>query len=199
MFALPMVLSLFDDGDLLMEPVPELETLRGEHTHFSDIHLDGAEEHQLDEIRGDQLEIRAVFEWASAEEFGLKVCCSPDGAEQTAIRFNLNPWSANRAPEEIRPLRELILDANRSSISSEVSNRESERCTFDLPYGESIELRVFVDRSVVEVFANGCHYLAKRIYPARPDSLGVQLFTRGGKATVRSLDVWRMGAIWPIE
>ena len=37
------------------------------------------------------------------------------------------------------------------------------------------------------------HYLAKRIYPARPDSLGVQLFTRGGKATVRSLDVWQMG------
>ena len=40
---------------------------------------------------------------------------------------------------------------------------------------------------------------AKRIYPARPDSLGVQLFTRGGKATVRALDVWQMGAIWPIE
>ena len=35
--------------------------------------------------------------------------------------------------------------------------------------------------------------------PRRPDSLGVQLFTRGGKATVRSLDVWQMGAIWPIE
>ena len=184
---------------LLMEPVPELEALRGEHTHFSDIELNADEDRQLDEIRGDQLEIRAVFEWESAEEFGLKVCCSPDGAEQTLVRLNLNPWSANRAPEEIRPLRELILDANRSSVSSEVSNRESERCTFDLPYGESIELRVFVDRSVVEVFANNRHYLAKRVYPARPDSLGVQLFARGGKATVRSLDVWQMGAIWPIE
>ena len=199
MFALPMVLSLSDDDDLLMEPVPELEALRGEHVHFSDLQLNGDTDHPLDEIRGDQLEIRAVFEWENAEEFGLKVCCSPNGEEQTLIRLNLNPWSANRAPEEIRPLRELILDANRSSISSEVSNRESERCTFDLPYGESIELRVFVDRSVVEVFANDRYYLAKRIYPARPDSLSVQLFARGGKATVRSLDVWQMGAIWPIE
>ena len=76
MFALPMVLSLSDDGDLLMEPVPELEALRGEHTHFSDIQLNAGEECQLDEIKGDQLEIRAVFEWESAEEFGLKVCCS---------------------------------------------------------------------------------------------------------------------------
>ena len=199
MFALPMVLSLSDDGDLLMEPVPELEALRGEHAHFSDIQLNTDEDCQLDEIRGDQLEIRAVFEWESAEEFGLKVCCSPNGEEQTLVRFNLNPWSANRAPQEIRPLRELILDANRSSISSEVSNRESQRCTFDLPYGEPIELRVFVDRSVVEVFVNDRYYLAKRIYPARPDSLGVQLFARGGSATVRSLDVWQMGAIWPIE
>ena len=105
----------------------------------------------------------------------------------------------SRSPQEISPLRELILDVSRSSISPEVSNRESQRCAFDFPYGEPLELRVFVDRSVVEVFANGCHYLAKRIYPARPDSLGVQLFARGGKATVRSLDVWQMGAIWPIE
>ena len=199
MFALPMVLSLSDDGKLLMEPVPELEALRGEHVHFSNLQLNGDTDHPLDEISGDRLEIRAVFEWESAEEFGLKVCCSPDGEEQTLIRLNLNPWSANRAPEEIRPLRELILDANRSSVSSEVSNRESERCTFDLPYGESIEFRIFVDRSVVEVCANDCYYLAKRIYPARPDSLGVQLFTRGGKATVQSLDVWQMGAIWPID
>ena len=60
----------------------------------------------------------------------------------------------NRAPQEIRPLRELILDVSRSSISPEVSNRESQRCAFDFPYGQPIELRVFVDRSVVEVFAN---------------------------------------------
>ncbi len=198
-FALPMVLSLSDDGDLLMEPVPELEALRGEHTHFSDIQLNAEEDCRLDGISGNRLEIRALLEWESAEEFGLKVCCSPGGEEQTLIRFNLNPWSANRAPQEIGPLRELILDVSRSSISLEVSNRESQRCAFDHPYGKPMELRVFVDRSVVEVFADDRHYLAKRIYPARPDSLGVQLFSRGGKATVRSLDVWQMGAIWPIE
>ena len=91
MFALPMVLSLFDDGDLLMAPVPELEALRGDHTHLSDIQLNGDTDHPLDEIRGDQLEIRAVFEWESAEEFGLKVCCSPDGEEQTLIRLESQP------------------------------------------------------------------------------------------------------------
>ena len=199
MFALPMVLSLSDDGDLLMEPVPELEALRGEHTRFSNIELNAGEDVRLDGIGGNRLEIRALLEWESAEEFGLKVCCSPDGEEQTLVRLNLNPWSANRAPQDIGPLRELILDASRSSISPEVSNRESQRCAFDHPYGKPMELRVFVDRSVVEVFADGRQYLAKRIYPDRPDSLGVELFARGGKANVRFLDVWQMGAIWPIE
>ena len=89
-----MVLSLSADDDLLVEPVPELEALRGEHAHFSDIQLTADEERPLDGIKGNRLEIRAVFEWESAEEFGLQVCCSPDGAEQTLIRFNLNPWSA---------------------------------------------------------------------------------------------------------
>ncbi|MBI2939123.1 MAG: GH32 C-terminal domain-containing protein, partial [Chloroflexi bacterium] len=64
--------------------------------------------------------------------------------------------------------------------------------------GQPLELRVFVDRSVVEVFADNRHYLAKRIYPARRDSLGVQVFALGGSATLRSLDAWQMAAIWPV-
>ena len=55
---------------------------------------------------------------------------------------------------------------------------------------------MFVDRSVVEVFANGLHYLAKRIYPARPDSLGVQAFPLGGNPELQSLDAWQMDSIW---
>ena len=92
----------------------------------------------------------------------------------------------------------LVLDVTRSSVSRAVKNRESQRCIVRHSYGKPIELRVFVDRSVVEVFAEGGHYLAKRIYPARPDSLGVQLFSLGGNATLHSLEAWEMDAIWPI-
>ena len=137
----------------------------------------------LDEVQGDSLEIKAAFEWESVEEFGLAVRCSPEGEEQTLVRF--------------RPrYGELILDVTRSSASPEVCNRESQRCTLNLPDGKLLELRVFVDHSVVEVFANSLHYLAKRIYPARPDSLGVQAFSWGGDAKLRSLDAWQMGSIW---
>ena len=196
--ALPMVLSLSDGDNLLMEPVRELEVLRRDHGRFSDLRIASDETTPLDGVRGNQLEIRAIFEWEDAEEFGLVVRSSPGGEEQTLIRFNTNPWHRNVPPEENGPKRELVLDVSRSSVSPEVSNRESQRCSYDRPYGAQVELRVFVDRSVVEVFADGRHYLAKRIYPARSDSLDVGVFARGGRATVRSLDVWRMDAIWPV-
>jgi beta-fructofuranosidase len=97
-------------------------------------------------------------------------------------------------------LRELVLDVTRSSTRPDINNRESQRCHAAHAAGEPVELRVFIDHSVVEVFVNGGrYYLAKRIYPARPDSVGVRVFARGGKATLRSLDAWQMKAIWPLD
>jgi len=195
---LPIELTMGEQGELHLNPVGELEALRRNPVSFSDIQLAGDSSITLDGVRGNRLEIRAVFSWESAEEFGLSVCCSPDGAEQTMIRFNVNPNDSTQPQDLLGPDRLLVLDVTRSSVSQEVKNRESQRCTVTHPYGETIELRVFVDRSVVEVFAQGGHYLGKRIYPARPDSLDVQIFSLGGDATLHSLEAWEMDAIWPI-
>lgn len=58
--------------------------------------------------------------------------------------------------------------------------------------GEGLTLRIFIDRSVIEAFANGraCH--TRRTYPERADCLHVALFARGGNAVVKSVDVWQM-------
>ena len=195
--ALPMVLSLADDDELLMDPVPELKVLRSGHLSLSDVELGADTEVGIEGAAGECIEIRAVLEWEDAEEVGIKVRTSPDGEEQTLVRFNTNPFCANRPPPEVPATRELILDVSRSSTSPEVSNRESERVVFDVAYGRSIELRIFVDRSVVELFCDRRHYRAKRIYPARADSVGVCAYAVGGKATLRAFDAWQMGAIWP--
>jgi beta-fructofuranosidase len=62
--------------------------------------------------------------------------------------------------------------------------------------GEPLRLRVFIDRSVVEVFANGRQYLAMRVYPGREDSLGVSLRAQGQDAVLNQLDAWTMQSIW---
>ena len=91
----------------------------------------------------------------------------------------------------------LTLDVKKSSVSEEVVNFHPEIGPLELTVGEPLKLRIFVDRSVVEVFANGRQCVTKRIYPSRPDSLGVGLFTKDGRATLRSMNVWQMAAVWP--
>ena len=61
---------------------------------------------------------------------------------------------------------------------------------------EPLKLRVFVDRSVVEVFVNGKQCLAVRVYPGRADSVGVSLRAQGRDAVLRSLDAWQMRSIY---
>jgi beta-fructofuranosidase len=57
--------------------------------------------------------------------------------------------------------------------------------------------QIFMDASVIEVFANGRACLTERAYPTRKDSLGIGLFARGGKAQLRSMEVWPMTPISP--
>ena len=65
-----------------------------------------------------------------------------------------------------------------------------------IPSDEPVQLRVFVDRSVVEVFVNERLCVAVRIYPGRRDSRGVPLMSRGQESELLSLDCWQMKSIY---
>ena len=54
---------------------------------------------------------------------------------------------------------------------------------------EPVRLRIFVDRSVVEVFVNERQCVASRVYPGREDSIGVSLLSRGQESELLSLDL----------
>ena len=59
-----------------------------------------------------------------------------------------------------------------------------------LPEGEPLRLRVFVDRSLVEVFANDRQCLTLRTYPSRADSDTLALRAQGAAAKLQSFKVW---------
>lgn len=62
--------------------------------------------------------------------------------------------------------------------------------------GEPLRLRVFIDRSSVEVFANeGRVVLSSRVFPG-DDWDGMALFTCGGAAWLQSLTIWPLQSIW---
>ena len=62
--------------------------------------------------------------------------------------------------------------------------------------GETLKLRVFIDRSVVEVFVNDRQYLAMRVYPGMEESVGLSLLSQGQDNELISMDAWQMKSIY---
>ncbi len=182
--SLPRILSLSERGTLRIEPAPELESLRTHHRQILDRELGTYRDVPMQDVAGECMEIVAVFELNGADECGLKIRCSPQQEERTRVIF--------------RPARkELTLDVSESSLSPDVVDVEPQTGPLELAEGETLQLRIFVDRTVIEVFANGQQCLTKRIYPSRADSLNTAAFAQGGRARLMSLDAWDMKPAWP--
>ena len=90
----------------------------------------------------------------------------------------------------------LVIDTCRSSVLPEVLARPPETARFKLEEDEVLELRIFVDTSILEVFANNRRYMTVRVHPGRGDSLGAAVRAQGSGAVLLSLDAWRMKNIW---
>ncbi|MFC6976017.1 GH32 C-terminal domain-containing protein [Halomicroarcula sp. GCM10025709] len=175
--SLPREISLTPDGQPRITPADELTQLRGTHHSVSDLTVEPGDSGVLDGIEGDMLELKVTFDAATAGEFGLVLRATPDSEEQTVVRCK--SWK-----------RELEIDRSRSS-SSDAASDTPEVMPINLDDG-SLTLHLFVDRSVVEVFANDAQCLSTRIYPTRDDSEGLDLYASDRRVTVESLDVWEI-------
>jgi len=175
--SLPRVLWLAEDDTMRMRPVEELEMLRYSGQSRENLTIQADTELPLDGIRGNSLELQLEIEPEGAEQVGVKVCCSPDGEEQTVIHYDATD-------------KKLKIDTRKSSLGQ--GSKKIEAGPFELESNEPLKLRVYVDKSVVEVFANDRQAVMRRIYPTRKDSLNVILFAKGGSATVRTLESWDM-------
>jgi beta-fructofuranosidase len=168
---LPRILTLRPDDRLGMQPAPELSKLRSKHYSFKrNITLTENSPNILKDIKGDCLEIIVEFEPQDAKSFGLEVFCSPDGKEKTSIGYDL---------------------AAKRLFSGDKGG------SFELLKGEKrLKLNIFLDKSVVEVYANERECITTRIFPKQPDSQRLNLFVKGGTVRLTSMDVWEMKSIW---
>jgi sucrose-6-phosphate hydrolase SacC (GH32 family) len=175
--SLPRVLSLDHDDKLLMNPPEEIERLRYRMQSLSDLAVPADQEMVLDGIGGNSIELSLDLEAQDARQFGVKVCRSAKGEEETLVYYDATD-------------KKLKVDTTRSSLTE--GPKSIEAGPLDLKRAEHLQLRVFVDKSVVEVFANGRQAVMRRVYPSRADSLGVAIFSRGGPARVQKLRKWDM-------
>ena len=187
--SLPRRYWLADCGTLGMSVAGDVESLRYDRKHVAPMDIPANQEVVLDGIGGKAIEIEAVIEPGDAHEVGLYVLRSPDGAERT--RISLYPQDNRRFDTS-----SLQIDGAEASLRSDVFARTPETGPIMMAQDEPLRLRIFVDRSIVEVFANDRQCLTLRVYPQRDDSAGVSVFARGSDARLASLDAWQMRSIW---
>lgn len=175
--SLPRELSLGDDNRLRMRPIRELERLRYNEQTWKDVSIPANKEVVLGKIAGNTIELELQIDPQDAKQVGIKVCRSPGGEEETPVFYDV-------AEQQLK------IDTTKSSLGQ--GPKKVEAGPLALKNGELLTLRVFVDRSVVDAFANDRQAVMRRIYPSRPDSTTVSVFANGGAAKIKELNAWQM-------
>jgi beta-fructofuranosidase len=198
-------LNLGADSQLRIAPVEATASLRGGCQTIGETVLPANEEIILRGIEGNTVELGLEIDPKLARWVQLNVLRSSNAEEQTSITFynydrKLSIWYDTKAV--------VCLDGSRSSISPDVWVRPPEAVVLEpeahdwasapsaTTPGKHLRMRVFIDRSVVEVFVEDKEYLAMRVYPSRRDSVGVSLRAQGQAAVLKKLDAWQMKSIW---
>ena len=192
---LPRRLTLIGKDQLGIEPAGDVESLRGRRQHVGAMTLPANEEVVLKNIRGSAMEIVAEIDLKGASTIEMDVLRSPGREEVTRIMFFRERGYRNRSRRGSRAS-VISIDSSRSSVLPDVRSRPPETAQVVVDRKQALKLRVFIDRSVVEVFVNGRQCVAVRVYPGRKASVGVSLRAQGQAAALKSLDAWQMKCIY---
>ncbi|MDG1357918.1 MAG: GH32 C-terminal domain-containing protein [Akkermansiaceae bacterium] len=148
--SLPRELSLPEDGVLRIKPLRELESLRTNPRQEQNITVESSAEYVPNTIAGDTIELELVIEAPTAAEFGIKVLCAEDGSGGFTIS---------------------------SGNASTTLNVGYIQPPFELAEGEDLTLRIFIDKNLIEVFAND-RQAAVAWHEYGPNDLRISLFSK---------------------
>ncbi len=180
--SLPRELSLYNDGGLRIQPLREIEGLRHDPVSLRDIALStpitglsdpvppasGEARQRLAELHSDSCEIRIVVprEDALRKLFGFVLFVDDNG---------------DGLPIILRP----------ETGTLRVGTTEAPCAVADIPEDEDVELRIFIDKYLVEVFANS-RQAVLAVHMDYTGKTGLDGFSVGAPTTIRSLEIWKL-------
>jgi len=192
--SVPRVLTLAKNGELEINPAAELSQIRLDSNIRKTMRVDGGSEMQLP-MQGTAMELQMTLVGGQQGTYGIKVFCSPDGKEETVIRYD-------PAKEE------LVIDFSKSSVKGPVKmpahcifgptlagypqEVSEQRAPMKLKKGEPLRLQIFIDRSIIEVFANGRQCMTQVVYPELANSNLVKIFSTKEPLQARQIAQWNM-------
>ncbi|KAK9059232.1 hypothetical protein SSX86_021851 [Deinandra increscens subsp. villosa] len=219
LMAVPRTVALdpLTGSNLLQWPIEELDKIRSDLNEFDEIKLEPGSLVPLDVGPTSQLDIMVEFELDKKITNGLSVaagvpynCAGHGGA---GVRDAFGPFGllvlANQNLTEHTPTYFYIvkdkkgvystffcIDQSRSSIAKDV-DKSIYGSTVPVLEGEKLSMRILVDHSIVEGYAQGGRTcITSRVYPTEAiyDNAQLFLFNNATNITVTaSLKTWKMG------
>ena len=175
-FSLPRVIRLLEDSSLGQYPHPNLCRLRQNEQSISNRIIAPGSKANLPEFGGNQLNLSFKIKADSASKFSLQLLKNAEGNQFTSFIFDLG---ANR----------IALDTRFAHSQAAETEYKSFDYVFD--YKEEINVEVFVDHSVVEVFLDNLLVMSARVYPAE-NSQAVDLVVSSGEVEIIEAQQWDM-------
>ncbi len=181
--SLPRELSLRDDGTLRIAPLRELEGLRYDHVSMPGVSLSvpitdfgplppagGKTLERLAVLPGDACEIRVVVPRATAlrKLFGFMLSADADS-------------SSSGLPIVLRP----------ETGTVRVGTTDVPFSADDLREDEDVELRIFIDKYLVEVFISSRRAVVCTLMD-RAGPICLDAFTVGAPTEISSLEIWKL-------
>jgi fructan beta-fructosidase len=167
---------------LISQPVPELESLRGQASVIEDHTIEGTTVFPDIELTG-AFEILLDCDWDTADEFRLSL--KNGRGEETIVGYD-------------RAIGRLFIDRRRSGVTNFHPDFATGLHTAPWPLSDNkLRLHLFVDWSSVEVFVdNGRLVMTEQIFPTEPYNQ-VELLASNGRVHLQKAQLWPLQAIWP--
>jgi beta-fructofuranosidase len=171
-FAIPRKLTLDSDGNLIQQPVEIMKELRTERYALAgkDLPVTGpmTAYDVLEEFHGDQLELRVELDLHAASFCGLNLLCDKDGEGGLFII-----WSGD------------LLNVDGVAVPVK-----------EWHPGDHLNLQIFVDKQLVEIFVNGGRYcISRKVRAEHIQGDHIALSRLGGTARLVSLEGWKLKSI----
>jgi len=171
---------------VVSEPIEEYSKLRSSEIRYRNVSLNHTQNNLTIPNTGNQLEISAVFTLPNdtsllPTEFGFQIFVGPN--QKTTIGYNVENQIlfTDRTQSGLTDFSPVFSDITKTALS---------------PENNQIQLRLFIDQSSVEVFANhGKIAMSNLIYPD-PDKNQILAYVIGGEVEITSLDRWLLNSIW---
>jgi len=189
--SMPRVLTLSKDKlSLNINPPEEVQQLRYNAIEEKPFTINIGQSVMLNKINGKSLEINITITPGKAQRFGLKVFSTKDGKEHTNIVIdkerNVLQIDVSKSSLEKPDYKEFLM-MRESSSSIDIQD-----APFILKNGEKVNLRIFLDKSMLEVFANGRQCITQVVYPTMNDALNVEVFTEDSPIKVEEIKSWSL-------